>query len=333
MQKSLFLLGFFLATFNSFSQINLPTIRSNIGNLDIRVGDTYFLKGGWLLEPARNPDIYPIPSKWPYSSKKVTFTSDIDSVSFDVKAGQKYDFIVLYKDTACHIQISASADPVFLNKPILIPLLLGIFLFVLLLFLFSYKMATSTLLPFGYLTVAGFWLMTIVSSIVHENYDHLRNVVSELGAIGSESETITSCLLIGISILHIFFSIGCYRASRKLKLSVLPSILSFAMPLSFIWAAIFTLGNELHSATGPLPLLVIVGSLLSFILWRRGPRFSAIRNVSLLGCLVMLLIMLRFTEPFGQDYPGLVQRFFYLGWSAWTIGTAYFFKKLLSSNK
>jgi hypothetical protein len=39
------------------------------------------------------------------------------------------------------------------------------------------------------------------------------------------------------------------------------------------------------------------------------------------------LILTRFIKPFGIEYEGLVQRFFYTGWTIWTIATSYYLSK------
>lgn len=89
--------------------------------------------------------------------------------------------------------------------------------------------------------------MTFLSGAIHCNYNHFKNVKSELGSIGSKSEIFTSLAFMILSILCILFSIGIYRASRHFKLSIAPAILSFSMPITIIWAGMFTLGNEFHS--------------------------------------------------------------------------------------
>lgn len=173
-----------------------------------------------------------------------------------------------------------------------------------------------------------------MSGFVHGNYNHFKNVISELGAIGTKSEILTSSSLLLLSVVNIFFCVGFYKASKTLKISILPALFSFSMPLSILWAAIFTLGNEFHGLLGPLPLLIIIWSLLSFVFWKKIIEFSELRFLSLISFFVMLLILLRFIKPFGDEYEGLAQRFFYLGWTIWTIAISYYFiKKLKTVNE
>jgi len=316
-----------------FGQDSLPVIKATAEKVDIRVGNEYFAKGGWALDPNKKPDVFSIGSKWIYETKKVTFTTDIDSISFDVKPGNKYNFIIVLNDTiSCYIQIKTLSNPVFLNKSILIPLSIGIILVLFLLYLYRQKINTIKLLYLGYLSAILFWVITIVSGFIHGNYNHFKNVISDLGAIATKSEIFTSASLILLSVLCILFSIGFYRASRTFKISTIPAILSFSMPLSIFWAAIFPLGNEFHSLTGPLPLLIILGALLSYLLWNKSQEFSELRLLSIISFFIMLLILLRFIKPFGNQYEGLIQRFFYLGWTIWTLFTSFYFIKRLQNN-
>jgi hypothetical membrane protein len=216
-----------------------------------------------------------------------------------------------------------------MNKKIVIPLLSGFIIFLFLLHKYRNKLNNETLLYFGYAAPLFFWCMTFLSGYIHVNYNHFKNVISELGAIGTKSEALTSSALMILAAFSILFSIGFYRASQKCKLSPIPAILSFCMPLTMIWAGIFTLGNEFHGLTGPLPFLSIIGFLLTNLLWQRNNAFTAVRNISLLCFFISALIVLRFIKPFGYEYEGLIQRFFYLAWTIWTISISYHLSKRL----
>ena len=96
-----------------------------------------------------------------------------------------------------------------------------------------------------------------------------------------------------------------------------------------IWAGIFTLGNEFHSLTGPLPFLIIFGCLLAYLIWKKNKQFSELSNISLISFIISMFILLRFIKPFGHEYEGLIQRFFYLAWTVWTIVIAHYFSQKL----
>jgi len=80
----------------SFAQTTLPLIRANSKTVDIRAGND-FIKKAWRISSEIKPDIYIA------SDKKVTFYTDLDSISFNAKAKQEtYNFIILLngKDSA-----------------------------------------------------------------------------------------------------------------------------------------------------------------------------------------------------------------------------------------
>lgn len=320
----IFLTGIFATT---CAQEQVPTAMASSDRVDIRVGTDYFSKGGWLLEPNKRPDIFSIGSKWPYKSKKVTFITDIDSISFDVQPGNKYDFIILKENVPCHIQIATLSDPVFLNTQTLLLLLAAFSVYLVLLYCYRQKLLANQLLWFGYWLVILFWLITFISGYIQGNYNHFKSTISGLGAIGTKSERFTSSSLMILAALNILFCIGFYKASRARKLSLLPSILSFAMPLTTIWTAIFTLGNEFHGSAGLLSFLIIIGSFLSYYLWKGQNISRGLRAVCLISFIIMTLLLTRFVTPFGYHFEGLVQRFFYLGWSVWTLGISHYLSK------
>ena len=328
MQKLLLTISFFCFLTRTNAQPGLPTIKATSEKVSIRVGSDYFSKFGWTLDPSKHPDIFSIGSKWHYTSKKVTFITDVDSISFDVQPGRKYDFIILKENVAYPIQILTIKDPFFLNTGSLVSLLLGFSTLLFLLYYNRKRIDARQLLLFGYWVVILFWVMTFISGYVHGNYNHLKNTISELGAIGTKSEFFTSSSLMLLAALNIVFCMGFYKASRTRRISLLPSILSFAMPVSMIWAGIFTMGNEFHGATGWVPLLIIIGSILSYFLWKRKSYLYQLRQTSLIAFMIMLLILTRFIRPFGYEFEGLVQRFFYLGWSMWTISVTYFLRRV-----
>lgn len=329
MQRRLLLLFLLLICAQTISaQDHVPTIRASSPVADIKVGDDFFAKGGWRLEPHKDPDIFSIGSKWNYKNKKVTFTTDLDSISFNVQPGNKYDFIVLFNDTPCRIRIVTLPNPVFMDPEIIVPILTAFAVILIFLFLTRRHLNIRLLLGAGYVAVILFWGTVFTSGSMQDSYNHLKDTISELGALGTRAEVITSASFIVIGVLSLLFSVGFYMASRSLNLPAIPAVLSFSKPVTLAWAAIFPLWNEFHSLTGPLPLLIAVASLLAFIMWRRK-EFTPLRMISLFSFLVMMLILLRFKKPFGHDYEGLVQRFFYFGWSAWTIAVSFYLSRAI----
>jgi hypothetical membrane protein len=328
MKKEVLIILSLFFSIKIYSQQNLPTIKANSPIVDIRVDDDYFVKGGWTLDSTKRPDIFSIGSKWLYDSKKVTFITDIDSISVSIPPDSNYNFIILlHGKTPCYIQITTLANPVFMSFRIVIPVLIGFAIFLFSLYVFRRRLVTRSLLYFGYIAPITFWAMTFVSGFINGNYNHFRNAISDLGAIGTKSEVFTSSALMIIAALCILFSIGLYRVSKEHRLSTIPAILSFCMPFTVIWAGIFTSGNEFHSLTGPLPVLIIISFLLGYLLWKKNIAFTSLARISLVCFLIAALLLLKLLEPFGNVYEGLVQRFFYLAWTVWSISIAYHFTK------
>jgi hypothetical protein len=167
---------------------------------------------------------------------------------------------------------------------------------------------------------------------VHGNYNHISNTISELGAIGTKSETLMETFTLLDTVLSVFFMAGLFIACSQLRLNILPVFGVIGFPIMFGWAAIFHSGNPLHSASGPVFLLLYIGALLSVFLWR-GVEFKQIRKLSLLSLGIMLLIFLRFipSATIQNNYAGLIQRFAHLGWSVWFISLGGCFIKLLEN--
>jgi hypothetical protein len=92
-----------ILTVTAAAQEKLPLIKSSVDTITIQDGTT-IRKNAWRLAPEAKPDVYEaqlIAGK----THKVTFSSDIDSISFDVEEGKKYDFIIQKGETMCYTQI------------------------------------------------------------------------------------------------------------------------------------------------------------------------------------------------------------------------------------
>lgn len=96
MKKPFFVLlavGFLAQTM--LAQKELPIIKATSTQVVIR-DDSPLRKSAWKIVPEVNPDIYTT------SAKKVTFYTDIDSISFTINPNEQYDFVILLngKDSA-----------------------------------------------------------------------------------------------------------------------------------------------------------------------------------------------------------------------------------------
>lgn len=85
---------------NKSSGEALPVIKSNVSSVSILDGSE-FKKNGWNLVPEAKPDIYDV-GLLEGKPQKVTFYTDIDSISFTVDLGKSYDFMIDWNGKMCH---------------------------------------------------------------------------------------------------------------------------------------------------------------------------------------------------------------------------------------
>lgn len=184
----------------------------------------------------------------------------------------------------------------------------------------------------GIITSVIFWTSTFIAGLIHGSYDHFRNTVSQLGALGAESEmfmAVATWLCVGLSLC---FLVGLSLSCSRLEINKLPlvGILGFAM--MFGWAAAFPAGNPLHAKGGATLILLLAAPLLAAILWG-GKRFRQIRIMSLISFALMLFILLRVlpSQTLQSNYSGLIQRFVHLGWSVWFVSLSVTFLNLTAN--
>lgn len=92
-----------LLTIAANAQDKLPVIKSTVSVISIQDGNV-LKKNNWSLVPEAKPDVYEadlIAGK----PHKVTFITDVDSISFMVEEGKKYDFIIQRGNDLCYTQI------------------------------------------------------------------------------------------------------------------------------------------------------------------------------------------------------------------------------------
>lgn len=92
-----------LATFVVSAQNKLPVIKSNSSVVSIQDGEI-LKKSNWTLTPEAKPDVYET-NLLNGKPHKVTFITDVDSISFTVEEGKNYDFIIQKGDVLCYTRI------------------------------------------------------------------------------------------------------------------------------------------------------------------------------------------------------------------------------------
>jgi hypothetical membrane protein len=325
--KRIYFLLFLVLTVasNIVAQEQLPIVHSNAKNIMVKHEQAVV---NWHLEPDKKPDIYGIGNN--LKARTISIITDIDSTKFTIAPGNKQDFIIVYKNTdSCFSQITVLANPLFFHQSTYIPAVIIVGVFLIGLGINRKKISVSYLLKFGVLTGVAFWLMLIVGGVLHKNYSHIQMGVSELGTIGTRSEVFMAITTMLLAICSLLFSIGFIKASKQLGISTIPAFMSIAMVISMAWGAIFPSGNEQHGLLGPLPLFILIGSLLAAILWNKHKNYLLIRKLSLLSFFIMLLFIVRFIPTLQQQYEGLIQRTLWLGWSIWYIALSFCLPKLL----
>lgn len=328
MLKKIFLLSVsFIVCRIGFAQKSLPVLKSDSTSITIKIDGN--LVGIWNIDedtkPGTDPDVFRIERS--FHQKKVTYSSNRDSISFDVKPGDIYYFAILINNRAFPMGIATFDEPVFLHRNILIVVLTLSVIISMIVFTKRKSLKTKPLLYTGIVAPLLFWFATITGGFIHGDYNHLRNVVSELGATGTRSEIFMSTSEMLLFIMSTFSVIGFYKACKETGISVIPVLTMLSLSVSMCWAAIFPMHHELHGALGPLPLILDAGALTSIFLWRRK-NLKTVRWVSLLSFILMSLIALRTIPNLRNNYEGLIQRLFYFGWTIWSIYLSVFFIRL-----
>ena len=85
------------------AQENLPVVKSNVSVISIQDGET-LKKDSWTLSPETKPDVYEADLAGG-RPRKVTFITDVDSISFTVEEGKSYDFIIRRGEDLCYTRI------------------------------------------------------------------------------------------------------------------------------------------------------------------------------------------------------------------------------------
>lgn len=111
----------------AWAQDPLPVIKANSKQVSIQDGKL-FQKDMWTISPEIKLDTYFV--SLPRKGSKVTFITDVESISFDTAFGKTYDFIIMLDGKECRQRISATyrgvltpqrLSPVAAPEPDIIP--------------------------------------------------------------------------------------------------------------------------------------------------------------------------------------------------------------------
>ncbi|OFX20770.1 MAG: hypothetical protein A2041_03995 [Bacteroidetes bacterium GWA2_31_9b] len=194
-------------------------------------------------------------------------------------------------------------------------------------------MKTKNLIHAGIDIPIVFWLTTIISGFILGNYNHLSRMVSELGALGTKTQTFFSIGLVLCAILSILFIIGLYKTCKKIGLNTIPVFFILSYTISIAGAGIFPLPLRLHLIMGMPSILLILSPITSLLFWKKESQIKYIKQMSIICLLIMSLGFLAFSPDILSNYAGLKQRFFHIGWSIWFIYLSYSFTELLKEKE
>ena len=115
MKHKIFILLVLIQVTQAVAQKAIPTIIASIDKASTRVGDNN-PKNVWTITPSVKPDVLEVVV--PKGKKiKCTFYTDVDSISFNVEQGKKYDFvIILNKKDSAYTRISGISEPVYFSN-------------------------------------------------------------------------------------------------------------------------------------------------------------------------------------------------------------------------
>lgn len=179
-------------------------------------------------------------------------------------------------------------------------------------------MNNKKLLYTGLLSPLVFWITLFICGEMTQNYSHITNMVSELGAIGTETQYLFTTGLVMSSILSLAFVLGLYRSVKNIGLNSIPVLLILSFSFSIFGAAIFPLPLSLHGILGSPSMFLPLSPLLAAMLWN-SKTIHNIRWVSAVILLFMILGFLVFAPNILDQFFGLKQRIFHISWTIWFI--------------
>jgi hypothetical membrane protein len=188
-------------------------------------------------------------------------------------------------------------------------------------------MRNKVFLYAGFIIPLVFWVTLLLCGSMTENYSHLRNLVSELGAIGTNTQYIFTAGLVLSSFLSLAFIVGLYKTAKENGLNTIPVLIILTFSFSIFGAAVFPLPLRLHGILGSPSMLMPLSPFLALILWK-SKIIPGIKLASGTILIFMLLGFLTLVPEVLDSFFGLKQRIFHIAWSLWFIYLGVSFLKL-----
>lgn len=192
-------------------------------------------------------------------------------------------------------------------------------------------MKLRCLIKTGYLPPILFWGTNLLCGILLPGYNHATKLVSELGSVGTSTQGLFTAGLVLCALSSVLFIAGLYITAKRTCVSVIPVVLLTTYSFSILGAALFPFPLKLHGILGMPVIVLFLSPLTALLLW--PPKvIIRVRLYTLLALTTMLLGFLVYAPAIMNEFFGIKQRFFHLGWTIWFIFLSSAFSNLGDPN-
>ncbi len=178
---------------------------------------------------------------------------------------------------------------------------------------------SRNMIRFGYAIPVMFLVTILGCGLFRDSYNHLTNLVSELGYLGSPTQYWFTIGLLICSFLSFWFVMALVSECKRQKLSVLPVVILFSFTFSIAGAGIFPMPTWWHGILGMPSFLLLFSPVLAYILWRNNEHIPYLKQWVVVVMIFFLLGFLVFAPEILPGFQGMKQRFFHLGWMIWFV--------------
>lgn len=201
-------------------------------------------------------------------------------------------------------------------------------------------MSSNRVLWFGPIAAVLLGAGTFAIALIVPGYSHVRQTVSELGAVGSPGQVPFTIVLLLVAACLILAALGIARSLRDSGHSALPACFVIAMALSAAGVGIFAFPHPLHNVFGLSELVGYQAPLIAALTLRKSPSARPIVAFSLaMYGAVVLAIAANMLSLAGsgslwarvEPYYGIVQRSLFASWFVWCAGFSLFLMRLRQS--
>lgn len=179
---------------------------------------------------------------------------------------------------------------------------------------------------FGPLGAAIFFIGVPLLALMSPGYSHVRQTVSEIGAMDTPGRIPFATMLCTISLCMFIFASAVREASLAAGRNTVSAYLIVCMGLSGIGVGLFATPHPLHNDFGLSEIFGYQAPLAFALAWRTDPKARTLVMWSWILFaalwLSMLLNMSPLLSPHGlwpvlKPVNGLVQRSLFLAWFVW----------------